>query len=364
MLNLNIDTVVKVFLDIARIYSPSGHERELAGFICNFLRDYVDDVYIDDVGNVIAVKGSGRPVVWLHAHMDTIPIRSEVKILKDMIVGPGVADDKAPLASMMLAVAETEPKCRVVFTGVVEEETTSRGSLHLVESVKNGSLDAPDGVIIGEPTGIDRIVYVYRGSTKMRIVSNARGGHASTPIASSNPILKIYEMYRKLYEILEAGEEYSKISLVPTIVRGGEVPNQIPTHAEMLIDVRIPPGRTCRDVLSKASKLELRDDTSKTYVETYECIDPVQVDIMNPMARAVVRSIVKILGRSPSPAKKWGTSDMNIIVRICRNIIAYGPGEHESTHTDEECVKIEDLYNAVKIYERSIEEFANLVGKH
>ncbi len=363
MSKLDLETTLKIFLDIANIYSPSGNERELANYIVKFLRDHVDEVYIDDVGNVIAIKGRGRPIIWLHAHMDTIPIRPRVRKINDLIIGPGVADDKAPLTAMVLAIAFSDPKCRVVFPGVVEEETSSRGSINLVKSVNEGSLEKPDGVIIGEPTGIDRIVYVYRGSTKIRIVSKARGGHASTPIASSNPILKIYEMYRKIYEILEAGEEYSKISLVPTIVRGGEVLNQIPTFAEMFIDVRIPPGRSCNEVISKICDLELKDDTSRTFVETYECIDPVQVDITNPMARAVTRAIVKILGKTPTPAKKWGTSDMNIIVKICRNIIAYGPGEHESTHTEEECVKLSDLYNAVKIYEKAIEEFVQLTNR-
>ncbi|NPA99802.1 MAG: M20/M25/M40 family metallo-hydrolase [Crenarchaeota archaeon] len=357
------DTVFRLFLDIANIYSPSGNERELANYIVKFLKDHVDDVYVDEVGNVIAVKGSGRPVIWFHAHMDTIPIRPRVRVMNDLVIGPGVADDKAPLTAMILALAFSNPKCRVVFTGVVEEETTSRGSLHLVKSVTEGLLERPDGVVIGEPTGIDRVVYVYRGSTKFRVFSRARGGHASTPIASSNPILKIYEMYRKIYELLDAGEEYSKISLVPTIVRGGEVLNQIPTFAEMFIDVRIPPRYSCSEVTSKVRGLEIVDETSRTEIEIYECIDPVQVDIMNPMARAVIRAITKVLGRSPTPAKKWGTSDMNIIVKICRNIIAYGPGEHESTHTEEECVKLTDLYNAVKIYEKTIDEFLQLVDR-
>ncbi len=363
MLNLTLDNILKIFLDIAKIYSPSGNEKELANYILRFLKDYVDDVYIDDVGNVIAIKGSGRPIIWLHAHMDTIPIRSDVKVVDDMVIGPGVADDKAPLTAMVLALADMDPKCRVVFTGVVEEETTSRGSLNLVKSVEEGSLEKPDGVVIGEPTGVDRVVYVYRGSTKMRLISKARGGHASTPIASSNPILKVYEMYRRIYDVLEAGEEYSKISLVPTIMRGGEVPNQIPTHAEMIIDVRIPPGRSCSEVISKVRDLELVDNTSRTYVETGECIDPVQIDITNPMARAIIRAIVKVLNRSPVPAKKWGTSDMNIIVRICRNMIAYGPGEHESTHTEEECVKVRDLHDSVRVYEKAIEEFIRLVNR-
>ncbi len=354
-------SILRTFLEIAKIYSPSGQEREIAKYILNIVKDYVDDAYIDDVGNVIAIKGRGRPIIWLHAHMDTIPIKPRIQIFDDRFVGSCIADDKAPLTSMLFALIESEENnCKIVFTGVVEEETTSRGSKFLVKCVKDGVIEKPDGVIIGEPTGIDKIVYTYRGSTKIRILSKAKGGHASTPISSSNPILKVFEVYEKLVEILDAGNEYNKISLVPTIFRSGEIPNQIPTFAEMILDVRIPPGKLCREILEKVNSIEYIDDTSKTWIELDECIDPVQVDIMNPMARAITRAIIKILGKTPIPAKKWGTSDMNIIAEICKNIIAYGPGEHETLHTEEEVVYIRDLENAVRVYKEAIREFMKI----
>ncbi len=353
--------LLKTFIDIAKIYSPSGREQELAKYILNIVKEYSDDAYIDNVGNVIAIKGSGRPIIWLHAHMDTIPTEPRVEIYQDKIVGSGIADDKAPLTCMLKTFIEIENfKGKIVFTGVVEEETTSRGSINLVKDVEEKILEKPDGVIIGEPTGIDKIVYTYRGSLKIRIISKARGGHASTPISSTNPILKIYEIYQKIFKILDAGYEYNKVTIVPTVVKSSEVPNQIPKYAEMILDVRIPPKLKCSDIIEKIRDIKDVDSTSKTWLEYYECVDPVQVDIMNIMARALTRAIIKILGRSPIPAKKWGTSDMNIIVKICNNIIAYGPGEHETLHTDEEVVYIRDLEYAVKIYSEAIIEFEKL----
>ena len=64
--------------------------------------------------NAIAILGSGEPVVMLHAHIDTVPIAANeaenwtvepyAGIVKDgKIYGKGSIDDKAPLASMMLA---------------------------------------------------------------------------------------------------------------------------------------------------------------------------------------------------------------------------------------------------------------------
>ncbi len=359
-MSMNVDSSrLKVLIDLCRIYSPSGREQEVARYLHDLLREYSSEVFLDDVGNVIAIKGRG-PTLMLHAHMDTIPGRLDVKVLDDRIIGLGVADDKAPLAAFACAFMEADDTpCRIVYVGVVEEETTSRGSLRLVEEILQGQIPRPDAIIIGEPTGIDRIVYAYRGSTKLLIRSRARGGHASTPIASSNPILKVYELYKMLCEVLGAGNRFDTITLVPTVIHCGDAPNKIPESCEMIIDVRIPPGRTCNDVL-QVGKMELRDETSRTWVETGECIEPVVVHIANKAARAVTRAIVDTLKRSPLPARKWGTSDMNIMVNVTRDIIAYGPGQHETTHTETECVYFSEFNIAIDIIKRAFIHFAKL----
>ncbi len=350
---------LKVLLDLCRIYSPSGMEREVAQYLYNLLRNYSDDVFTDDVGNIIAIRGRG-PTIMLHAHMDTIPGLHEVQVLDDKVVGLGVADDKASLAAFACVLMEIEdPPCRVIFVGVVEEETTSKGSLKLVEEIEQGIIPHPDAVVIGEPTGIDRIVYAYRGSAKIVIRSRARGGHASTPIASSNPILKVYELYRIVYNMLGAGETYDTITAVPTIMHCGEAPNKIPEYCEMIVDVRIPPAKSCKDVLN-ISSVRVVDKTSETWVEVYECIEPVTVSISNKAARSIIRAILEVLGRSPIPARKWGTSDMNILVRVTRDIIAYGPGQHETTHTGHECVYFEEFNKAVEIIKRALVHFAKI----
>jgi N2-acetyl-L-lysine deacetylase (EC 3.5.1.-) len=62
-----------VLMEALKIYSPPHGEAELAKWLQAFLKNHVDDVWIDEAGNVLAVKGRGAPVVWLHAHMDTVP---------------------------------------------------------------------------------------------------------------------------------------------------------------------------------------------------------------------------------------------------------------------------------------------------
>ncbi|MCX7903219.1 MAG: M42 family metallopeptidase [Caloramator sp.] len=61
--------------DLVSIYGPSGREDLVAEFIIEHIKDYVDEVQKDALGNVIALKrGKGRKKVMLAAHMDQIGV--------------------------------------------------------------------------------------------------------------------------------------------------------------------------------------------------------------------------------------------------------------------------------------------------
>ena len=54
------------------VFGPSGQETLAAQLIAGEIRDYVDEVYIDTLGNLIAHRaGEGRRVMF-SAHMDQI----------------------------------------------------------------------------------------------------------------------------------------------------------------------------------------------------------------------------------------------------------------------------------------------------
>ena len=61
---------------------------------------------IDNVGNVIATKGSGRPIMLLCGHMDTVPGRIPVRIENGYLYGRGASDAKSSLIAMLLAASE------------------------------------------------------------------------------------------------------------------------------------------------------------------------------------------------------------------------------------------------------------------
>jgi len=64
-----MDPCLKKIIEAAGI---SGYEKEIADIMCGELKKSCDQVQIDNFGNVIAKKGSGKKKIMLAAHMDEI----------------------------------------------------------------------------------------------------------------------------------------------------------------------------------------------------------------------------------------------------------------------------------------------------
>ncbi|MGC8596901.1 MAG: M20/M25/M40 family metallo-hydrolase [Thermocladium sp.] len=345
------DKKIKALREALEIYSPTDHEDEMGKFMLDLLSSMGESPYRDDAGNVIAIRGSGPPVLWLHAHMDTVPGFIEVAMEGDKLIGRGASDDKAPLMAMAFAFLESSVvRGTLILTAVVQEEGDSGGTLFLIN---DKSLPHPSFIIIGEPTGIDRIVTKYRGSTRLRLEVRTRGGHASNPDFDSNAILIAMNAYRSLSARLGAGSRYEDYLATPTMINCGDAGNAIPSKCELVIDVRIPPGKSCKELMHALRELELG---SGVRVSMGKCTEPVEVNVSNPASRAVARSIISVLGRRPILARKWGTSDMNELLALTSNMVAYGPGDGSFSHSGEEYININDYLNSIKVYKRTVEE--------
>ncbi|SCZ01283.1 M42 family metallopeptidase [Alkaliphilus peptidifermentans] len=58
--------------NMCSIYSPSGNETAIRDFIVNEIKDYVDEIKIDPLGNLIARKKGPGKKIMLAGHMDQI----------------------------------------------------------------------------------------------------------------------------------------------------------------------------------------------------------------------------------------------------------------------------------------------------
>src|SRR6202790_5877834 len=119
-------------MEMARIPAPPFGESARGAWLAERFREVgLDDVRIDDVGNVFGVHpGFGQRYVVLSAHIDTVfPASTPLNIRQQgsRLYGPGVSDNGAGIAAL-LAVVSVLGSARIshalpfVFIGNVGEE--------------------------------------------------------------------------------------------------------------------------------------------------------------------------------------------------------------------------------------------------
>lgn len=291
-------------------YTPSRSEGVLANLIKEKCVNDLgfEQVHIDSVGNVIAVKGSGEPRILLCGHMDTVPGQVPVRIEDGYLYGRGASDAKAPLISMLLAASEF-PKQRgtVIFAGVVDEEGNAAGIKQLVKS-KIGV----DYAIFGEPSGIGNITVAYKGRLAIRLVCDVGdSAHASAPWLAKNSIEEIFDFWNAIKSEIErraTGENRSKsVSCSLTEIIGGSSHNVTPQKCKATIDIRIPTITTCDRVLELIDSVITKISSEKGIKATFRIedkTDPFEAEHSSPLVRALSLSIIDVCKKRPTLLRK------------------------------------------------------------
>src|SRR6266496_947942 len=233
-------------MEMARIPAPPFGEAARAAWLAERFREVgLDDVRIDDVGNVFGTHpGFGRRYVALSAHIDTVfPTNTPLNIRQQgsRIYGPGVSDNGAGVAAL-LGIASLLRTLRMrhtlpfVFIGNVGEEGEGdlRGMRHIVSTPRWKDSIAYSLVLDG--AGADTIVAEALGSRRFEVIVRGPGGHSWSDFGAPNPIV-----------ILSRGISQFASTPVPTdprtsmnvgVIRGGTSVNSIPESASMKVDIR------------------------------------------------------------------------------------------------------------------------------
>ena len=233
-------------MEMARIPAPPFGESARAAWLAERFKEVgLDDVRIDDVGNVFGTHpGFGRRYVALSAHIDTVfPANTPLNIRQQgsRIYGPGVSDNGAGVAAM-LGIAALLRSVRIrhalpfVFIGNVGEEGEGdlRGMRHLFSTPRWKDSIAYSVVLDG--AGADTIVAEALGSRRFEIIVRGPGGHSWSDFGAPNPIV----ILARAIEMFAATTVPStpKTTFNVGVIRGGTSVNSIPESASMKVDIR------------------------------------------------------------------------------------------------------------------------------
>jgi len=360
---------VKTLERALKLYTPSLREKSLADFLATVCEDLgFRDIHTDDVGNIIATKGSGSPKIMLCGHMDTVPGRIRVRKEDDYIFGRGSSDAKGPLIAMLFAAASVEENNgTVTFVGAVDEEGNATG----IKSLTNDKPDV-DYAIFGEPSGTKQITIGYKGRIAINMkISVGDSAHASAPWLAKNAIEESSLFVNEIKAKLESGQENKTkgMMLTATIteIKGGLSHNVTPRECDSTLDIRIPVGTSCKSVEEKISEV-VKEISKKQQVEAFYSIidetEPFEAEHNSPLVRALTLGILDIEKNRPTLIRKTGTGDMNVIGnKLSIPVVTYGPGDPHAAHTIDEKISIDEYLRGIEVLKRTIQHLKRLHDK-
>jgi acetylornithine deacetylase/succinyl-diaminopimelate desuccinylase-like protein len=336
-------------LEMARIAAPPFGEGARGAWLAERFREFgLDDVRIDDVGNVFGIHpGYGRRYIALSAHIDTVfPAGTPLNVRQQgtRLYGPGVSDNGAGVTAMLAIVAllrsvRVRHALPFLFIGNVGEEGEGdlRGMRHIFATPRWKDSIAYSLILDG--AGSDTIVAEALGSRRFEIIVRGPGGHSWSDFGAPNPIVILARAIQNFCQTPVSTSPKSTFNI--GVIRGGTSVNSIPESASMRVDLRSTSTtelerleRSLRGSLDSSVEAEQRASESrgsaqrKTHAVTCEVvtIGDRPAGELEPNARMlqVVRAVDAQLGNVAQVQR--ASTDANIPLSMGREAVAIGGG--------------------------------------
>ena len=356
-------------------FKSDEEEREIAEYIGERLRKKGFNVEIQPLlsnqkrANMIAKLGNptGKRILF-QGHLDVVPAGNEWTVppfkgtVKDgKVFGRGAADMKGGLASIILAAEQlaSEPalleKNEIILCFVCDEERQCQGIKRYLSS---SAFAGADYAVIAEPTDL-KICTCHRGSCHYKIRVYGSGSHAARPQMGVNAI-------EKVMKVLDAIEEYSnglKTQLhefldpeviTPTMIRAGIQDNMIPDMCEIVVDMRMFPGKNAESAISPLSTLLdqiAAEDSSFSYdIQIIQEALGGELSKTAPLVEAA-SFVYHDVFSCPASLKGFDvTCEQSYLLGAGIPTIIFGPGDCGLAHTPDENVEIKALQNACQYF--------------
>ena len=261
-----LETVAeRELIELTEIPAPPFEEAARAARYADLLgRAGLDDVAVDEVGNVLALRPGSRDgeTVAIVAHLDTVfPPGTDVTVRRegDRLYAPGIGDNTRGLILLLnvaraLVRADVRTVADILFVGSVGEE--GLGDLRGVRHLLRAAGPRVDRLIAIDGGSDSRVVNQALGSRRYRITLTGSGGHSWGDFGLANPA---HALGRAIYYFDEAAARVVNggppTSYNVGRIGGGTSVNAVPHQSWAEVDMRsVEPSQLDRmdDVLRGA----------------------------------------------------------------------------------------------------------------
>jgi len=340
------DAAVALLQGLVERPSPTGHVEDARRFLLDQLKGLGFAPEVDAAGNVKAQAGRGPVQVLLCGHLDTVPGGPAVKLEEGVLWGRGAVDAKGCLAAFVVAMHRLRASDALTLTlaAVPDEEGASAGAKHLA------STEAPQFLVIGEPSGVDAVTLGYRGSVRLRFAVRGEEQHAGLPTPTPHDRLQAWwEGVRAWVQPYQGASLFHSASAVLLDLATERTP-QGQLTARLDASVRMPPGFPVEEFLGFLRTTAAHHGA----LEVISVEQPYLGERDTPLVRAFVGAI-RAQDRRPRLLRKTGTSDLNNLApRLGVPGLAYGPGDSSLDHTPHERIEVAEFVESIDVLEDAL----------
>jgi putative selenium metabolism hydrolase len=370
--------VIRFLRDMIAIPGESSHEKEIVHRIAQEMRKVgFDEIRIDGMGNILGRIGSGRHVIMMDSHTDTVGIGNpkewkwdpyQGKVENGYVYGRGACDQRAGMACMVYAAKLIKELDLLgdytlwVVGSVQEEDCDGLSWLYILreDAIK------PELVVITEPSSL-QVYRGHRGRMEIEVHLHGRSCHASAPERGDNPIYKMNALVREIEDLntrLKDDPFLGKGTVAVTEIRSLS-PSlcAVPSSCSIHLDRRLTAGETRESAVAEIRALPSARDAE---IEILQYAQPSYTGLVYPMEKyyptwvleadhPAVKAAVETFDRVngvPPVVDKWTFSTNGVgSMGICGvPTMGFGPGDEVDAHSVGERVSIEHLVKAVQLY--------------
>ena len=356
---INTDRMVAEFLEMVRIDSVSGKERDMADLVKRKLEELGMEPFEDEAGikincstgNIIARLSGGNGVdgqtILLSAHLDTVePGRGINPVIKDGIIrssGDTVlgGDDKAGIAIILetLRVIKENnihhPNLELVFT-VFEE-----GGLLGAKNINPGVLNSNLGYILDSSGNPGTVITSAPAQDQISVTIKGKSAHSG--FCPENGINAI-EVAAKAIASIQQGRIDHETTVNIGIISGGNATNIVPDSVFVKGETRSR-NRAKKEFQTQLMEQKFQEVAHTSGAKVDIIVEKLYYEFNLEKNQKVVQLTVEAAEKAGVELKlesTGGGSDANIFNEIGIPSVALGIGM-ENVHTTEEFIRIKDM---------------------
>jgi putative selenium metabolism hydrolase len=386
--------MVRFLRDMIAIPSESAEERAVIQRVGDEMTAAgFDEIKVDGLGNILGRVGSGRTVVALDGHVDTVGVGDRSTWTRDpylgeskdgIVFGRGAGDQEGGVAAAVygariLRDLGLDEDCQVWVTATVMEEDCDGLCWQYILREK---VLSPDVVVVTEPTNLG-VYRGHRGRMEIEVRTQGLSCHGSAPERGVNAIYKMAPIVSDIERLNERLTRRADPFLGHGSITISEIRSTSPSlcavadSSAIHLDRRLTAGDTLESAVAEIASLDsVRQTDAAVTVLDYArpsytgLVYPTKkyyptwvVDESHPAIAAAVCAAQRTLGARPLVGK-WTFSTNGIATCGLFGVptVGFGPGHEIYAHSPDDQCPIDHLTQAAAFYAEFPSTFVRTVG--